>query len=135
MVQCTLTQYVCVSVCLSVYGTDSHSACTGKQGLKLWFVYTKKWGFAHNIIIFYACKRCRLWGCNILNPHIQPLQMSPLRHHTPTNRNTHKGYQLTFEPIGVDFRYEISGDVTGHEARLCDDVSQHWDIVIHTCTV
>ena len=95
----------------------------------------KKWGFAHNIIIFYACKRCRLWGCNILNPHIQPLQMSPLYTIIPQPTETHKGYQLTFEPIGVDFRYEISGDVTGHEARLCDDVSQHWDIVIHTCTV
>lgn len=41
-------------------------------------------------------------------------------------------HPLTFEPIGVDLLDEVGVDVSGYEPGLCDDVPQHWDVVVDT---
>ena len=38
---------------------------------------------------------------------------------------------LTFEPIWIDFRYEVGGDVTRDESWLSDDVTEDRNVVIY----
>ncbi len=41
-------------------------------------------------------------------------------------------FKLTWESSWVDFRHKVGSDVPRHKCRLCDDITQYRNIVLHT---